>query len=155
ADAIRSGWVTTGPRTAKFEVEFKKYVGASHALAVNSCTGGLHLALDALGIVPGDEVITTPLTFCATINVILQVGATPVLADVGPDLNIDVEAIRRAVTPKTRAIIPVHLAGLPCDMEGIWQLAGEYGLKVIEDAAHAVGSHVAGTPIGGGRSDAV
>lgn len=155
ADAIRSGWVTTGPRTAKFEVEFKKYVGASHALAVNSCTGGLHLALDALGIGPGDEVITTPLTFCATINVILQVGATPVLADVGPDLNLDVEAIRRAVTPKTRAVIPVHLAGLPCDMEGIWQLAGEYGLKVIEDAAHAAGSHLAGTPIGGGLSDAV
>ena len=154
-DAIRSGWVTTGPRTARFEREFKAFVGARHALAVNSCTGGLHLALEALGIGPGDEVITTPLTFCATVNVILQVGATPVLADVGPDLNIDVEAVRRAVTPKTRAVIPVHIAGLPCDMEAIWELAERHGLKVIEDAAHAAGAHLAETPIGGGRSDAV
>ena len=155
AGAIRSGWVTTGPRTAQFENEFKHYVGANHALAVNSCTGGLHLALDALGIGRGDEVITTPLTFCATINVILQVGATPVLVDVGPDLNIDVEAIRRAITPRTRAVIPVHLAGLPCDMDALWKLADQFGLKVIEDAAHAAGSHLAGIPIGGGRSDAV
>lgn len=155
ADAIRSGWVTSGPKTATFENAFRTYVGANHALAVNSCTGGLHLALDALGIGPGDEVITTPLTFCATINVILQVGATPVLVDVGPDLNIDVEAVRRAITPRTRAVIPVHLAGLPCDMDAIWSLADQFGLKVIEDAAHAAGSHLAGTPIGGGRSDAV
>src|SRR5205085_8535763 len=107
ADTIRSGWLTTGPRTARFEEEFRAYVHSGHALAVNSCTAGLHLALAALGIGPGDEVITTPLTFCATVNVILEVGATPVLADVGPDLNIDPAAIERALTSRTRAILPV------------------------------------------------
>ena len=155
AEAIASGWITTGPRTAQFEQEFRAYVEARHSLAVNSCTAGLHLALAALRIGPGDEVITTPLTFCATVNVILQVGATPVLADIGADLNIDPAAIRRAVTRRTRAVIPVHIAGLPCDMTEIWRIAQEFGLKVIEDAAHATGSQVAGVPIGGGRSDAV
>jgi dTDP-4-amino-4,6-dideoxygalactose transaminase len=155
AETLRSGWITTGPRTAEFEREFKHYVRAGHALAVNSCTGALHLALAALGIGPGDEVITTPLTFCATVNVILEVGATPVLADVGPDLNIDPIAIRRAITSRTRAIVPVHLGGLPCDMDAVWSMAGEFQLKVVEDAAHAAGARIAGTPIGGGRSDAV
>jgi dTDP-4-amino-4,6-dideoxygalactose transaminase len=155
ASVVRSGWLTTGPRTAEFEGEFKQYVRAGHALAVNSCTAGLHLALAALGIGPGDEVITTPLTFCATVNVIMQVGATPVLADIGPDLNIDPKAIRRAVTARTRAIMPVHLAGLPCNMDEVWSIAAEFQLKVIEDAAHAVGARIAGTPVGGGRSDAV
>lgn len=155
ADAIRSGWITTGPRTAQFEREFGEYVGAHHALAVNSCTAGLHLALAALGIGPGDEVITTPLTFCATVNVILQVGATPVLADIGPDLNLDPAAVRRAITRRTRAIVPVHMAGLPCDMSEIWRIAGEHGLKVVEDAAHAAGSRIAGSPVGSGASDAV
>src|SRR5215471_10556986 len=111
--ALRSGWLTTGPRTAQFEQEFRHYVGARHALAVNSCTAGLHLALAALGIGPGDEVITTPITFCSTVNVILHVGATPVLADIGGDGNIDPASIRKRITERTRAIIPVHLNGLP------------------------------------------
>jgi dTDP-4-amino-4,6-dideoxygalactose transaminase len=154
-EALRSGWITTGPRTAQFEREFCQYVGSSHALAVNSCTAGLHLALVALGIGPGDEVITTPLTFCATVNVILQTGATPVLADVGPDLNLDPAAIKRGLTPRTRAILPVHMAGAACDMGAIWSLAQAHGLKVIEDAAHAAGTTYNGNRIGSGPSDAV
>ena len=155
AATLRSGWITSGPRVDRFEREFGQYVGAGHALAVNSCTAGLHLALAALGIGPGDEVITTPLTFCATINVILQVGATPVLADIGPDLNIDPAAIRRAITGRTRAVIPVHIGGLPCAMREIWDLADQYRIKVVEDAAHAAGAQIAGAALGGGRSDAV
>jgi dTDP-4-amino-4,6-dideoxygalactose transaminase len=140
AAALRSGWITSGPRVAQFEREFREYTGAAHALAVNSCTAGLHLALAALGIGPGDEVITTPLTFCATVNSILETGAEAVLADVGEDLNLDPEAVGRAITPRTKAILPVHLAGLPCDMDSIWRLAREHGLKVVEDAAHAAGA---------------
>ena len=155
AATLRSGWITSGPRVERFEREFAQYVGAGHALAVNSCKAGLHLALAALGIGPGDEVITTPLTFCATINVILQVGATPVLADIGPDLNIDPAAIRRAITGRTRAVIPVHIGGLPCAMREIWDLADQYRIKVVEDAAHAAGAQIAGAALGGGRSDAV
>ncbi|HXJ42348.1 MAG TPA: DegT/DnrJ/EryC1/StrS family aminotransferase, partial [Bryobacteraceae bacterium] len=147
---LNSGWLTTGPRAARFEREFKEYVRAPQALAVNSATAGLHLALAALKIGPGDEVITTPMTFCATVQTILHVGATPVLADIGPDGNIDPEEIERRITEKTKAIIPVHLAGLPCDMKAIWALAKQEGLSVIEDAAHAAGSHYMGRPIGGG-----
>jgi dTDP-4-amino-4,6-dideoxygalactose transaminase len=154
-NTLRSGWLTTGPVTFRFEEEFRKSVRAASALAVNSCTAGLHVALSALGIGPGDEVITTPLTFCSTVNVILETGAKPVLADVGRDLNLDPDAIRRAITFRTRAILPVHLAGLPCDMGAVWKIAEEHGLKVIEDAAHAAGAFYKGTPIGGGRSDAV
>jgi dTDP-4-amino-4,6-dideoxygalactose transaminase len=158
---LRSGWLTTGPKTAQFEAEFKAYVGAPLALAVNSATAGLHLALTGLGIGPGDEVITTPLTFCATVNTIFHVGATPVLADVGSDGNIDPSSIAERITTRTRAIMPVHLGGLPCNMDAIWSLARRHGLRVIEDAAHAVGSHYHGVPIGAGepleqaRSDAV
>src|SRR5258708_911477 len=157
---MQSGWLTTGPRTAQFEQEFSSYVGVPHALAVNSCTAGLHLALAGLNIGPGMEVITTPITFCATVNVILHVGATPVLADVGPDGNIDPNSIAARVTERTRAIVPVHLAGLPCDMEKIWNLARRHNLHVIEDAAHAAGSYYKGSAIGAGfpsngsRSDA-
>jgi dTDP-4-amino-4,6-dideoxygalactose transaminase len=154
-EVLRSGWLTTGPRTAQFEKEFAQYVGAAHALAVNSGTGALHLALAGLGIGPGDEVITTPLTFCATVNTILQVGATPVLADVGEDGNLDPASAAERITPRTRALLPVHLGGLPCHMGALWELARKHGLKVVEDAAHAVGSHYGGTPIGGGPSDAV
>ena len=153
--ALRSGWITSGPRVAQFEREFREYTGAAHALAVNSCTAGLHLALTALGIGPGDQVITTPLTFCATVNAILETGAAAVLADVGEDLNLDPEAIARAITPRTKAILPVHLAGLPCNMDAIWRLADQHGLEVIEDAAHAAGSCYAGRRIGAGESDAV
>lgn len=150
---LRSGWLTSGPRTTKFEQEFRAYVGAAHALAVNSCTAGLHLALAALKLGPGDEVITTPLTFCATVNTILHVGATPVLADVGPDGNIDPESLRSRISVRTRAIVPVHLAGLPCDMDALWSLAKRFGLRVVEDAAHAVGSKERGWPIGAGNQD--
>ena len=145
---LRSGWLTTGPKTAQFEREFSSYVQSPHAIAVNSCTAGLHLALAALNIGRGDEVITTPLTFCSTVHTILQVGAKPVLADVRPDGNIDPDEIAKAITSRTRAIVPVHLAGLPCDMNAIWELAQRHGLFVIEDAAHAAGSHYQGHPIG-------
>jgi len=147
---LKSGWLTTGPRTVQFEQEFSAYVQAPHALAVNSCTAGLHLALAALGVGKGDEVITTPLTFCATVNTILHVGATPVLADIRPDGNIDPEAIERRITQRTRAIVPVHIGGLPCQMDAIWDLARRYDLRVVEDAAHAIGSHYKERPIGGG-----
>jgi len=157
---LRSGWITTGARTAQFEKDFAAYVGAPHALAVNSCTGGLHIALAALGIGAGDEVITTPVTFCSTVHTILHVGAKPVLADIGPDGNIDPEKIEQAITPRTRAIVPVHLGGLPCDMTRIWEIARRHGLFVVEDAAHAVGTHYRGRQIGasadgGDCSDAV
>lgn len=151
---LRSGWLTTGPRTAQFEKEFKEYIGVANALAVNSCTAGLHLSLKALNIGPGAEVITTPLTFCATVNTILHAGATPVLADVLPDGNIDPASIADRVTERTRAIIPVHLAGLPCDMDAIWALARRHNLCVIEDCAHAAGSRYHGSPIGAGNPGA-
>lgn len=154
-ETLRSGWITSGPRTARFEREFCEYTGAAYALAVNSCTSGLHLALAALGIGPGDEVITTPLTFCATVNVILQTGATPVLADIGTDLNLNPDAVARAITRRTRAILPVHMAGLACDMNAIWHLAREHDLKVVEDAAHAAGTTYRGRRIGSGPSNAV
>jgi dTDP-4-amino-4,6-dideoxygalactose transaminase len=156
---LRSGWLTSGPRTMQFEKEFGEYVQAPYALAVNSCTAGLHLAMAALGIGPGDEVITTPLTFCASVNVILHMGATPVLADIGPDGNLDPDCVAKRITGRTKAILPVHLAGFPCDMDRIWKLARDYGLYVVEDAAHATGTHYKGHPIGCGngvnRSEAV
>jgi len=147
-EALQSGWITTGPRTAQFEREFADYVRAPHAQAVNSCTAALHVALDALGIGPGDEVITTPLTFCATVNTILQVGAKVVLADVDQTGNIDPASVRDRITSATRAIVPVHLGGLPCRMDEIWDIARQYDLKVVEDAAHAIGTHYHGQPIG-------
>lgn len=159
---LRSGWLTTGPRTAQFEREFGEYVGSLYAIAVNSCTAALLVSLTALGIGEGDEVITTPLTFCSTVHTILQVGARPVLADIGPDGNIDPDEIAQAITPRTRAIIPMHFAGLACDMKAIWRLAREHGLFVLEDAAHAVGARYEGQSIGttatraaGDASDAV
>ena len=155
---LRSGWLTTGPRTQRFEEEFRNYVGAHHALAVNSGTAALHVALAGLGIGPGDEVITTPMTFCATVNTILQVGATPILADIGPDGNIDPESIAERITPRTRAILPVHYGGLPCDMYSIWKIARPLGLKIVEDAAHAAGAWIGDERVGssrGSESDAV
>lgn len=138
--ALRSGWLTTGERTRRFEEDFRTYTGARHALALSSGTAALHLPLVALGIRQGDEVITTPLTFCATVNSILHAGATPVLADVGNDGNIDPQSIAERVTSRTRAILPVHLAGYPCRMDAIWKLARRHNLAVIEDAAHAAGT---------------
>ncbi len=158
---LESGWLTTGPRTARFEEAFRQYVGVPYAQAVNSCTAGLHLALEALHLGPGMEVITTPLTFCATVNVILRVRATPVLADIGADGNLDPRSVAARLTEKTRAILPVHFAGLPCKMEQLWQIAHEHDLSVVEDAAHAAGARYqgfsvgAGLPAAGTHSDAV
>jgi len=149
AAAIRSGWLTTGPRVGRFETRVRRMVRARHAVAVNSCTAGLHLSLAAAGVGRGDEVITSPYTFAATGEAILYLGARPVLADIDPrTLNLDPEAAERAVTRKTRAIVPVHIAGLPCDMQSILGLARRKRLKVVDDAAHALGSWVDGRPIG-------
>jgi len=140
-DTLRSGWITTGPKTKEFERRFAGYVGARHAIAVNSCTGGLHVALAAAGIGLGDEVIVPTMTFCATANVAVHVGATPVIVDVEPDtLNIAPQSLEAAITPRTRAVMPVHLYGHPCDMDRIGEIARAHRLLVIEDAAHAVGA---------------
>ena len=148
-DSLRSGWITTGHKVKRFEQAFAAYTGAPHAVALSSATAGLFLALKALGIGPGDEVITTPYTFVATINVILHCGATPVLADVRrDDFNIDPARIAAAITPRTRAIIPVHFAGRPCDMDAIGALAQQHNLAVVEDAAHAIGAEFRGRKIG-------
>jgi dTDP-4-amino-4,6-dideoxygalactose transaminase len=156
-DALRSGWVTTGPRTREFETAFAKYLGGGdlQAIAVNSATAGLHLALEALGIGPGDEVIAPTLTFTATVEVVRYLGADPVLVDIDPGtLNIDVESVRKAITPRTKAIMPVHYGGLACDMQAILRLAREHGLRVIEDAAHALPTTCSGRLIGTLESDA-
>jgi dTDP-4-amino-4,6-dideoxygalactose transaminase len=144
-DTLRSGWITTGPKTKKFEQEFASYVGARNALAVSHCTGALHLALFALGIGPGDEVITTPFTFTATAEVMGYLGARPVFVDMEPDtFNIDPIKIEQALASgkyrNVRAMMPVHFAGQACDMDRICAIARRYDLKIIEDAAHAVGS---------------
>lgn len=147
--SMKSGWLGTGPKVASFENDFKRYKGADHAVALNSCTAALHLAILAAGIGEGDEVITTPMTFCATVNAIIHSGATPVLADVDPvTMNIDPNEIRRRITSKTRAIIPVHFAGLPCEMDEIITIANEHGLKVIEDCAHAIETEYRGRKAG-------
>lgn len=146
---LRSGWLTTGPKTKQFEAEFARYAKAEYAIAVNSCTAALHLALLAAGIGEGDEVITTPMTFCATANVIVQTQATPVFVDVDPiTLNIDVKRIEEKITSKTKAIMPVHYAGCPCEMDRILEIAKKYNLLVIEDAAHATESEYHGKKVG-------
>lgn len=138
-ETLKSRWWGTGPRAKRFENNFKKYVGARYALAVNSCTAGLHLALKVLGVGPGDEVITTPLTFCSTANVILHCGAKLVFADVDiDDWNIDPVEIEKKITKKTKVILPVHLHGRPCKMDQIMRLAKKHKLFVVEDAAHAI-----------------
>ncbi len=148
-DCLRSGWITTGPRTREFEEKFAAYVGARHALAVTSGTAGEHLALLALGIGPGDEVVTSPMTWTSTVNIVELVGARPVFVDIEPDTrNLDPAKLRASITGKTRAIVPVHFAGLPCDMDAIGTIAAERGIPVIEDAAHAAGSTYRGRPIG-------
>lgn len=154
AEVLESGWLTSGPKAAQLEAEFRARVQAPFAAAVSSGTAGLHVALTALGVGPGDEVITTPLTFCSTIHAIAQTGATPVLADVGNDGNIDPEFVAQLITRKTKAILPVHLGGLACDLGRLRKIAAAHGLFVIEDAAHAVGTSCKGQEIGSG-SDAV
>ncbi|MGB2693639.1 MAG: DegT/DnrJ/EryC1/StrS aminotransferase family protein [Dehalococcoidia bacterium] len=148
-DTLRSGWLTSGPKVRAFEEQFREATGAAHAVALSSCTAGLHLALLAAEIGPGDEVITTPITFAATANMILHVGGTPVLADVREDdYNIDPAAVERRITARTKAIMPVHFAGLPCRMDELLALGRAHGLRVIEDAAHALGASYHGRPIG-------
>ncbi|MBA2385409.1 MAG: DegT/DnrJ/EryC1/StrS family aminotransferase [Actinobacteria bacterium] len=146
ADALRSGWLTTGPRAALLEERMAEFLEAEHVLAVASGTAALHLALVALGVQAGDEVITSPITWPATANVIVHTGATPVFVDVREgDLNIDPALVAAAVTERTKAILPVHLAGQPCDLDPLWAL----GLPVIEDAAHAAESAYRGRKLGG------
>jgi len=136
---LRSGWLGTGPRVQRFEEEFRTYKGAAHAAAVSSCTAALHLSMLASGLRPGDEVITTALTFPATVNAILHAGATPVLADVDPrTMNLDPNDVERRVGPRTRALVPVHFAGRACDMDALLDIARRHGLRVIEDCAHAI-----------------
>lgn len=149
-ETLKSGWLSTGPRTKQFEREFAEYVGAAHAVATNSCTAAMHLALLASGIGPGDEVIVPSMTFAATANVVEHVGARPVFADSLPDgFNIDPADIRNRITSRTRALVVVHFAGLPCPMDEISAIARERGLLVMEDAAHAAGAEYHGKRIGG------
>jgi dTDP-4-amino-4,6-dideoxygalactose transaminase len=146
AETIRSGWLTTGPKAAELERRVADYVAAEHVLAVSSGTAALHLSLVALGVGPGDEVITSPITWPATANVIVHCGATPVFADVrDSDLNIDPARVADAITERTKAIVPVHLAGQPCDLEPLWAT----GIPVVEDAAHALESSYRGRKLGG------
>jgi perosamine synthetase len=148
-EALQSGWITTGPKTKQFEREFAKAVGAKHAIAVNSCTAAMHLALEALGVRQGDEVITSPYTFAATAEVIRYFEARPVFVDVDPrSLNLNPDLIEQAVTPKTKIILPVHLAGMPANMDAIKDVATRHGIPLIEDAAHAFPSAYKGKSIG-------
>ena len=154
-DSLRSGWVTTGPKSRRFEQDFTAYLGGDvESVAVNSATAGLHLALEALGVGPGDEVITTTHTFTATAEVVRYMGATPVFVDVKPDtLCIDVDAVRAAVTPSTKVILPVHYAGLAADMTALLAIAKERGIAVVEDAAHAFPATHRGRLVGTLESD--
>src|SRR5919106_3784378 len=146
AETLRSGWLTSGPRAEELERRFAEYVGTRHAVALSSGTAAMHLSLVAAGVGPGDEVITTPITWPATANVIVHVGARPVFADVrDSDLNIDAARAEELTTKRTKAILPVHLAGQPCDLEPLWAL----GVPVVEDAAHAVESRYRGRKLGG------
>ncbi|GMU26276.1 MAG: aminotransferase [Candidatus Uhrbacteria bacterium] len=148
-DSMRSGWLGTGPKVAKFEAAFREYTGAQYAMAVNSCTAALHLSMLVAGLGPGDEVITTPMTFCATVNTIIHAGAIPVLVDCDRDtMLIDPQRIEDAITHRTRAIVPVHLCGRPCDMDAIGDIARRHNLIVIEDAAHAIETVYKGRKIG-------
>ncbi|GIX23102.1 MULTISPECIES: DegT/DnrJ/EryC1/StrS family aminotransferase [Caldimonas] len=156
-DTLRSGWITTGPKARRFEDAFAAYLGDAglHCIAVNSATAGLHLALEALGIGPGDEVITTTHTFTATAEVVRYLGADVVLVDIDPaTLNLDPAAVQAAITPRTKAIIPVHYAGLAADMPALTALARRHGLSIVEDAAHALPATCGGRLVGTLDSDA-
>jgi dTDP-4-amino-4,6-dideoxygalactose transaminase len=147
--SLRSGWLGTGPKVAAFEEAFRVYRRAEHAVAVSSCTAALHLSMLALGLRPGDEVITTALTFCATVNAIIHAGATPVLADVDPQtMNVDPAAVAGAIGERTRVLLPVHLTGRPCEMEALTALAAEHGCGLIEDCAHAIETEYRGRAAG-------
>ncbi len=155
ADTLRSGWLTKGPKVARFEQEFAAYVGARNAVAVNSCTSGLHLSLAVLGVGPGDEVIVPTMTFCSTANVVRHLGATPVLVDTDDDLLLNAEIVARSITSRTKAVMPVHYAGHACDLDPIRALAARHGIHVVEDAAHAAGAEYKGRPVGAGAESAV
>lgn len=157
AEAMRSGWLTTGPNAAAFEREYAKFLGGGReAIAVNSATAGLHLALEALAVGPGDEVLVPDWTFTSTAEVVRYLGAQPVLVDVDPlTLNLDLERARAAVTGRTKAVLPVHMAGLPVDRRALRDFADEHGLKVVEDAAHAFPVRSGGDLVGQSDSDAV
>lgn len=147
--SLRAAWLGTGPKVAAFEKLIAEYKGVKHAVAVNSCTAGLHLSCLALGLQPGDEVIVPAMTFCATINAVIHSGAVPVLVDVEPDtFNMDPEQVRRSISPRTRAIMPVHFAGRACNMEALAKLAREHNLKIIEDCAHAIETQYRGQNAG-------
>ncbi|MEW6380564.1 MAG: DegT/DnrJ/EryC1/StrS family aminotransferase [bacterium] len=147
--SMQSGWLGTGPKVARFENDFRIYKGIKHAVAVNSCTAALHLSILAAGLKPGDEVITTAMTFCATVNAIVHAGATPVLVDIDPvTMNMDPEQVEARITPRTRAILPVHFAGWPCDMDALCAIAKRHGLKLIEDCAHAIEAEYKGRKSG-------
>ena len=147
--SMTTGWLGTGPKVAKFEHDFAEYKRSKYAVAVNSCTAALHLSILGARLQPGDEVITTPLTFCATVNAILHAGATPVLVDIDPiSMNIDPQQIAARITPKTRAILPVHFAGRPCEMDEITLIAKAHNLMVIEDCAHAIETEYKGQKAG-------
>jgi len=138
-DSLKSGWLGTGPKVARFEDDFRRYTGAGAAVAVGSCTAALHLSMIASGLGAGDEVITTPMTFCASVNAIIHTGATPVLADIDPHtMNIDPAAVEKKITSHTRAIVPVHFAGRPCPMDALCDIAERHKLMIIEDCAHAI-----------------
>jgi dTDP-4-amino-4,6-dideoxygalactose transaminase len=146
---LRSGWLGTGPRVARFESQMKEFTGAPYAVATNSCTAALHLALLALGVGPGDEVITTPMTFAATANAVLHTGARPVFVDVHPEnFNIDESCIEQAITPRTKVLLPVHFGGRPCNMDAILEIARRRGLYVIDDAAHCIEGSWYGNKVG-------
>lgn len=148
-DTLRSGWIAKGPKTMEFEKQFAAYVGAKYAVAVNSCTAALHLSLVAAGLGEGAEVLTTPMTFAASVNVVIHTGAKPVLVDIEPvTMNIDPKKIREKITSRTKAIIPVHIAGHPCEMDEIMEIAREHNLFVLEDGAHAVYTQYKGKMIG-------
>ncbi len=147
---LKSGWITTGPLCQSFEGKFRELTGASHAISLSSATAGMHLVLLALGIGAGDEVVTPSMTFASTVNMIAMLGAKPVFVDVRYDtLNLDADLLEEKITSRTRAVIPVHFAGAPADMDRILDVAGRHGIPVIEDAAHAVGTHCRGTHAGG------
>ena len=149
AECLKSGWIGTGPRVNKFENAFRDYIGSKYAIALNSCTAALHLSLLVSGVSTGDEVITTPMTFAATANAILHTGAKPIFVDVEKDsMNIDPTLIEKVISPKTKAILPVHFAGRPCNMDHIMEIAQKNNLLVIEDAAHAVEAKYKGKKIG-------
>ena len=148
-DSLKSGWITSGPKVQKFERQFAGFTGCPYAAAVSSATAGLHIAYLAAGLKAGDEVITTPMTFISTVSMLAAVGAKPVLADIDPNtFNIDPVEVEKKITKKTKAIVPVHFAGLPCDMDRVNGIAKKHRLLVIEDAAHALGAQYKGKMVG-------